>query len=412
MRLGLGRRKGAETPAAIQLLAMANFRWLWLSNGLALMGFQIRNMGQAWVTLDITDGSQFWVGIVNGTPAVIIMVFSIIGGVAADRLPRQRILILARMALAWLAFATAFLVATDILTIWMLIVLGSLAGSMVAFNNPAGQTLIVDIVGRERTMTAVSLNQGISNLGTIVGPAVGGLLIAYVGVHSLFFVLTGLYFGAFGAALLLRLPTQEPRPPRPILGDLIEGLRYVARTPHVAWLVFVSGLVIFVGMYFPMVPVYARDVLKVGSQGFGYMEAAFGVGSFIGSAAIALMSNVRRKGLVIMLASITVGVSFIVFGLSATFYITLLAQFVIGIGAAFWISSVTTVLQTTVDDEMRGRVMGVYFMAIQMMGFGWIIGGYLAKMLGNVNALLVAGTGFVVLNLLAFASSRSLREID
>ena len=187
---------------------------------------------------------------------------------------------------------------------------------------------------------------------------------------------------------------------------------YVARTPHVAWLVFVAALIIFVGMYLPMVPVYARDVLKVGSQGFGFLEAAFGVGSFIGSATIALMSNVRRKGLVIMLASVTVGTSFIVFGLSAIFYVTLLAQFVIGIGASFWISSVTTVLQTTVDDEMRGRVMGVYFMAIQLMGFGWIIGGYVAESLGNESALLIAGGGFIVLNMVAFASSRSLREID
>ena len=121
---------------------------------------------------------------------------------------------------------------------------------------------------------------------------------------------------------------------------------------------FMASLVIFVGMYLPMVPVYARDVLKVGAQGFGYLEAAFGVGSLVGSASIAFMGGVRRKGLVIAVAAMTVGGGFVVFGLSIIYVVTLIAQFVIGVGAAFWITNVTTVLQTTVPDEMRGRVMG------------------------------------------------------
>ena len=192
------------------------------------------------------------------------------------------------------------------------------------------------------------------------------------------------------------------------MGDLIEGLKYVARTPHVAWLMFLASLVIFVGMYFPMVPVYARDVLKVGPQGFGYLEASFGVGSV----SIAWMGVVRRKGLVIVVAAMTVGGGFVVFGLSMIYAVTLVTQFVIGVAAAFWITSVTVVLQTTVPDEMRGRVMGVYFMAIQFMGFGWILGGYLAQTLGNVNALLIAGFAFMGFDMLAYVSSKSIREIN
>ena len=340
------------------------------------------------------------------------MLFSILGGVAADRLSRRCILILARMTLAWLAFATAFLLSAQLLAIWMLIVPGAGAGLMLAFNNPAGQTLIVDIVGRERIMSAVSLNQAISNLGTIVGPAVGGLLFAFIGIQFVFFFLGALYVGAFAAVSLLKLPKEEPHPPRPILGDLVEGLKYVARTPHVAWLMFLASLVIFVGMYFPMVPVYARDVLKVGPQGFGYLEASFGVGSLVGSVSIASMGVVRRKGLVIVVAAMTVGGGFVVFGLSMIYAVTLVTQFVIGVAAAFWITSVTVVLQTTVPDEMRGRVMGVYFMAIQFMGFGWILGGYVAQTLGNVNVLLIAGFAFMGFNMLAYVSSKSIREIN
>ena len=101
-----------------------------------------------------------------------------------------------------------------------------------------------------------------------------------------------------------------------------------------------------------------------------------------------------------------------VFGLSRNFYLTLAVQFVIGLGASFWIASVTTVLQTTVDEEMRGRVMGVYFMAMQLMGFGWIIGGFVAETLGNTSTLLLAGVGFMGLNILAYASSKPIRDID
>ncbi|MCH8061127.1 MAG: MFS transporter [Chloroflexi bacterium] len=353
---GLGREEGVQVPVALQLLSMASFRWLWPGNGLALMGFQIRNMGQAWITLDLTGGSQFWVGVVNGTPAITIMLFSILGGVAADRLPRQRILILTRMTLAWLAFATAFLPAAQLLAIWM--------------------------------------------------------LIAFIGIQFVFFFLVALYFGAFAAVSLLNLPQEEPRPPRPILGDLVEGLKYVAKTPQVAWLMLMASLLIFAGMYLPMVLVYARDVLKVGPQGFGYLEAVFGVGSLVGLASIAWMGGVRRKGPVIVVAATTVGASMIVFVVWIIYPMTLPAQFVIGVGAAFWITSVTTVLQTTVPDEMRGRVMGVYFMVIQLMGFGWIIGGYMAQTLGNVNAVLIGGFAFMGLNLLAYVSSKSIREIN
>ena len=127
---------------------------------------------------------------------------------------------------------------------------------------------------------------------------------------------------------------------------------------------------------------------------------------------LAWLGGVRRKGLVIVAAASTVGGGFVVFGLSMIYAVTLVTQFVIGVAAAFWITSVTVVLQTTVPDEMRGRVMGVYFMAIQFMGFGWILGGYVAQTLGNVNVLLIAGFAFMGLNLLAYVSSKSIREIN
>ena len=124
------------------------------------------------------------------------------------------------------------------------------------------------------------------------------------------------------------------------------------------------------------------------------------------------MGGVRRKGLVIAVAAMTVGASKVVLGLSIIYFVNVVAQFVIGVGAAFWITSVTTVLRTSVPDEMRGRVMGVYFMAIQLMGFGWILGGYVAQTLGNVNSLLLGGGAFMGLNLLAYLGSKSIREID
>ncbi|MEE8363105.1 MAG: MFS transporter, partial [Dehalococcoidia bacterium] len=232
------RPAGAERakPVAIELLGMANFRWLLLGNALVMMSFQIRNMGQSWLVLELTD-SQLWVGIVNGAPAITIMLLGMFGGVIADRLDRRRILIVVRLSLAVLAFGTAFVIASGAVEVWHILLLGVGAGVSLAFNLPTSQVLVQDVVGAKRLMGAAALNLTLSNLGTIIGPAVGGILIARSGVESVFYMLGAMYVVALLATVFLRTEKSAPRPPQPVLRSLVEGLRYVVATPHVAWLI-------------------------------------------------------------------------------------------------------------------------------------------------------------------------------
>ena len=379
--------------------------------GCTLMGAQMFTMVIGWLVLEMTD-SKLWVGIVNGLPAAAIIFFSLAGGVLTDRIDPKIILTRVRMALAGLTFLIAFLITADAIQLWHVLLLAIVVGGTNAMGMPASRTFVFDIVGKERLFSAISFNSVVSNLGIIIGPSVAGILIAGVGTDAAFYLVGGAYLVALVTMMAVN-SGQRNRQDRQTsaLGDLIEGFAYVGRTPHVAWLLLLGFLVLFAGVYFPLLPIYARDVLNVGPQGFGLLMGAAGVGSLAGSIFLTIRGNVTRKGLVLVAAAVTWAVGMMVFAFSREFYLSMACVFFMGVAAAYWVNTMNTVLQTSVPEEMRGRVMSIFTMTLQVLPLGWLLGGVLATFLGNEAALVIGGTVFLTFNLLAYASSRQLREM-
>ncbi|MBT4515459.1 MAG: MFS transporter [Chloroflexi bacterium] len=403
--------ESAGGSAALQVLRITDFRYLFMANMMMFMAFQMRNVVQSWLALELTD-SQAWVGVINGSPAIAIILLGLIGGVASDRWPKRDILLWVRLGLGMVNLVVGYLVGIDVISIWHLLFLSIAQGGAIAFGMPASQTIVQDVVGRGRLLSAVSLNQSLATVGGIAGPAVGGALLGVIGVAPVYFVIAAIYVPAIFATWKIKTRTRTERPPgsNP-LADIKEALVYVKSSPPLRILVTLNTLGLIAGFIFPIIPVYARDVLEVGESGFGILMAAFGIGAFVGGLGLAFVGDVKHKGWLLMLAVVIGDPTSILFGFSRDFYFSTILLFLFGVGASFYISTVSTLFQTYAPEHLRGKIMAVYALTLQLFPLGWMLGGFAAETLGAEMAL-VLGNGFSIsVTVVMFARSRTFREL-
>ncbi len=403
--------KSGGGSIALTVLGIVDFRYLFVANMMMFMAFQMRNVVQSWLALELTD-SQAWVGVINGSPAVAIITLGLIGGVASDRWPKRDILLWVRIGLGLVNFAVGYLVMIDVISIWHLLFLSLAQGGAIAFGMPASQTIVQDIVGRNRLLTAVSLNQSLSTIGGIAGPALGGALLGIMGVAPVYFLISAIYIPAIYATWRIKTRTRVERTSNTsAITDIKEALVYVRSSAPLRILVVLNVLGLVAGFIFPIIPVYARDVLDVGESGFGILMAAFGVGALVGGLGLAFIGNVKHKGWLLMLAVVIGDPAVILFGFSRDFYFSTVLLFLFGVGAAFYITTVSTLFQTYAPERLRGKIMAVYALTLQLFPLGWMLGGFIADTLGAEMAL-VLGNGFSIsVTLAMFAKSRTFREL-
>lgn len=403
------RRSGLAE--ARDILSIRDFQFLLLGNAMMFAGFQVRNMGQAWLVLEITNESSLWVGIVNAMPGIAIISISLLGGAAADRKERWKIQAMSKFVIASMAFVTAFLVTSGVIEAWHLIPIGLVTVTMFAFHNPASQAFAMDIVGGKRLLSAVSLNTTLSQTATVAGPMLGGYLLA-TGLATAFYLLGGLYATGFVATLLIRTRSKPVVRERPsIVQEIKEGVRYAAANKAIKWLLIMSSAGLFTGIFQAVTPLYARNILDVGEIGYGTMVTVQGAGTLFGSFTLVVIGEVRRKGALIFAAMVVMNSAIVVFAFSDFYPLSLSMLFLMGLGFGVWFINVPTAIQTRTEEHMRGRVMSIFFMIALIFQLGWILGGVLDTTIGTVGATLVAAIGSMTIVAFAFASSRDLRNL-
>jgi MFS family permease len=403
----------ARLPAVAGLLSIPGFLQLSISNGLAhSFGQRMQGMAVAWLVLEMT-GSKFWLGVINGAPALSIILFSLVGGVIADSRNARRVLLATRVALALTAIGTAFLVVSGEVRPAHLLVYVLLVVGIAAIDMPVSRTLLHDVVGSARLLGAGATQSVFMNLINIAAPLAIGVLIGLGGSSAAFWVLGAGYSVAAWLVLKTRIqaPVRESRATDP-LKDIAAGLSYISQTPAVAALVGLGFLVPVAGVYFALVPVYAREVLSSGAGGLGILVASFSCGSLLGSVYLAVNGGMRRRGLRLTLLGVVFGTGMIAFALSQSFVLSCGISFVMGITAGFWQNMLTAMVQLVAAPEMRGRVVSVFTMAFQLVGVGWLAAGTLASAIGNEATLAGAGLLFAVLSLVAHCLSKETRAID
>ncbi len=356
---------------AFLALRHRNFRLFWTGQLISLIGTWMQTTGQAWLVLELTH-SAWLLGLVGALQFLPVLILSLFGGVLADRLPKRTVLRFTQSFATLQAFVLWILVATGEVRLWHVLVLASLLGLTNSVDMPTRQAFVVEMVGREDLPNAIALNSSLFNMARILGPGLGGLIIAWLGVAPLFLlnalsfipVITGLFLidNSTLYAQVKRTPAGKDAPGQSTLQSMREGLAYVARTPSILLIITVIGVVSLFGINFNVVlPLFATDVLHVGAVGFGFISSAFGFGSLC--SALWLAWSNRRPGVTWLLYGIGIFcVLEILFALSHLYLLSLVLIAGVGFAQIAFSATANTIVQTVAPDRLRGRVMSVYMM--------------------------------------------------
>jgi len=409
MTAGLPSRAAVARFRGWRALRHRNYRLFFVGQLVSLIGTWMQAVAQGWLVLQLT-GDPLWLGVVAAAQFGPVLVLGLFGGLIADGLPKRRTLIATQTVAMLLAFALFGLTATDSVHVFHIVVLALLLGVVNAVDMPTRQAFVVEMVGRNDIGNAVALNSAVFNGARVVGPAIAGLTIAATDI-SIAFLINGLSFLAVLAsyrAMDVHKLTCAPLMARPttvrgVVADLAEGLRYVRTTPLVLLPIMVIGLVATFGMNFSVViPALARDVLQVGAEGFGFLMAASGVGSFVVAMAIAF--GRRSRPAMIGLGAVALGLAELVLAASGSFGVSLVAMFVVGLGGIAMAATGNTTIQMTVPDHLRGRIMSVYTTVFAgSTPIGGLLTGVLASAVSVPFAIAVGGAGSLIVGLAGYA---------
>lgn len=369
-----------------------NFRIYWTGQVISLIGIWMQNVAQGWLVLRLTD-SPFYLGLVSFMGSLPIFLFSLPGGVIADRFDKRKILLCTQSFSLCLALLLAFLTFLKTIEVWHIMVIATIFGIVNSFDIPARQSFTFEMVGREDLLNAIALNSASFNGARVVGPAIAGILIAWVGEAGCFF-LNALSFLA--VIVSLSIISTEIKPTftgsRSLGKDVQEGLHYLRQNTVIMVIITMIAVSSLFGMsYNVLMPVFARDVLKIGARGLGFLMAGSGVGALLGAFTVAAQSRMK-SGEIFLYGSLFSSLFLIAFSFSHFTWLSILLLVGVGWGMVAQNVTANTLVQTTVPNELRGRMMSMY--SLVFMGFmpvGNLIAGAIAQKLGAPFAVFLGG---------------------
>jgi MFS family permease len=374
-------------------LAHRNFRLFLFGQTVSLTGTWMQSIAQGWLVLQLTD-SPFYVGLVSALGSLGVLLFTLYAGVIADRTDKRRTVVITQSLQMLQAFALAALVWSGHVTTTSVMVLAAFLGIVAAFDIPTRQAFIVEMVGKDDLMSAIALNTSVFNLTRVLGPVIAGFLIGAKGVAICFFLNGISYLAVIASLMAMRL---SPWAPRTQVGSAWQGFRevldYLKSDRRASALVVLTAVISIFGFpYLVLMPVFARDVLRVAAAGYGLLSAAVGIGAVGGALAVAMLSSRIRKGRTLAVAGTLFGGLLGVFALSRSFTAAIVVLVLVGAAMIVNNALTNTLLQTAVPDHLRGRIMGFYsFMFVGMAPLGAFQAGVVAERFGAPAAVGMGG---------------------
>jgi len=355
------RETGRRTFAAF---ALPNYRRYFFGQATSLIGTWMQTAAQAWLVLSMT-GSATMLGLIVALQALPVLLLAPYGGVIADRVDKRRMMIGLQSAMGLQALALGLLVVTGSAHLWEIAALAVALGVNNAFENPARQAFVLEMVGPDVVRNAVSLNSVQVNAARAVGPAVAGVMIATVGVGVCFLVNAASFVAVVASLVTMDRSALLPTPPaKRGAGQLRQGLRYAAAVPEIAVPLAMMALVGAIAYEFQVsLPAMARDALHSGAEGFGFMTAAMGVGAIAGGLVVAARGRTGLRPMTIAAAAFAATIALA--SIAPDMPIELLALCLVGAASVSFMSTGNSTLQLAADPAMRGRVMALWFVALQ-----------------------------------------------
>ena len=373
----------------------------------------MQNVAQGWLVLLLTN-SAFWLGVVGFAGSIPFLLFTLFGGVIADRADKRRLLFITQTVMMLLAFLLAALAWQKVITVGEVAAIAFLNGVAMALNAPSYQAMVPRLVKREDLTNALALNSAQFNMSRIVGPSLGGYAMLAFGVAGNFF-LNGFSFLAVLVALVrIKYPEEKPPLHESMWDSLRGGFRYLRQEREMLVLIWMTVIVSLLGIPFlTFIPYFAKVQLNAGESGLGWLLACSGSGAVLGAMTVATLGVIRHRGRLVTITGVLFFLAIIGFCYSRSFVLSEGLAFLEGFNGILMISCFNVTIQHLSSDEMRGRVMSIY--ATSFLGLpplGSLLAGGLSRSLatGHVLALMAGAAGIAFLGFYGF--SRSLRELD
>ena len=370
-----------------------DFALFWTGNFLSNIGTWMQNLALGWLVLEITN-SPFLLGLNGFLGSAPSLFFSLLGGAIADRLNRRKLMVATQAAMMVLALILAILTSFRVVTIAEIMAISFLTGLASALNNPAYQAIVPDLVGREDLTNAVALNSAQFNMSRAIGPTLAGLALGSLGAAGCFYLNTVSFLALIIALLAITVPRHAVEKGPSVWAAMLEGLRYAGQHRSLILLLSVPAFLSLLGLPFVvLMPVFARDLLKVGASGLGYLMAGAGIGAVISALTLAAQGRIQRRTNFIVVSAALFSIALILMSRTQSFIQAFLLLIILGATMVGALSLTNSTLQTTSPPEFRGRIMSMYNLAvIGLSPLGSLQAGALAEALGVRFALTLGGT--------------------
>jgi MFS family permease len=406
----------SKLPQALRALRHRNYQLFFAGQLISLIGTWMDQVAGSWLVYRLT-GSALLLGTVAFANQIPVFLLAPIGGTVADRHNRRTILVITQSCMMVLAFILAGLTLTHRIRVWEIMVLSGLLGVVNAFDIPARQAFLVDMVSRDDLVNAIALNSSMFNGARVVGPAVAGIVVAAIGEGWCFFANAVSFTAVITGLLMMTIDRPRLSIEGSPLQNVIEGFRFVIQNGPVHALMILLGLVSFTAMpYAVLMPIFAEQILHGGAQTLGLLMGCSGVGALAGALTLAMKKSIRGLGRWVALACGSFGIALVLFSFSRHLWLSALLLVPAGFSVMVQMASSNTLVQSMVPDQLRGRVMAVYSMMFMGMApFGALLAGSVAHKIGASWTVamggIVAGAGAIVFGLRWPALRPAAREL-
>jgi predicted MFS family arabinose efflux permease len=402
-----------KLPQMARALRNPNFRLFWSGNFLSNIGTWMQNVAQGWLVLLLTN-SAFWLGVVGFAGSIPFLIFTLFGGVIADRVDKRRLLLVTQTVMMMLAFLLAGLAWFKVITVWEVAAIAFMNGVAMSMNAPSYQAMVPRLVKREDLTNAIALNSAQFNMSRILGPTLGGYAMAVFGVAGNFFLNGVSFLAVLWALTHIEYPDEKPARHESMWASLRGGFAYLHENKQMLMLMWMTVAASLFGIPFlTFIPYFAKVQLNAGESGLGWLLAASGFGAVLGAMTVAIAGMIRHRGRVLTVAGAVFFLAIIGFSESRSFALSECLAFFEGYCGIMMISCFNVSIQHLSSDEMRGRVMSIY--ATSFLGLpplGALLAGELSRHIPTGHALAMMAGAALLCFVGFFAFSRPLRELD
>ncbi len=372
-------------------LSFRDFRLFWFGQLISLSGTWMQSVAQGWLVYKLTE-SPFYLGMVAAAGSLPILLFTLAGGIVADRFRKRNLLLLTQGISIIPAVLLGILIDTNLIAVWHVAILAALLGTANAFDIPARQAFLISMVGKGSLTNAIALNSAIFHGARLVGPIIAGITIAYIGLSSCFYLNAISFIAVIISLSKIKAKGEPTGKSHSMKKDFIEGIQYIRNSSEIFRLILLIAVFSLVGIPFiNLLPVFAAEILHTGPEGFGFLVGATGIGALTAALSLAMKGDVQDKTRFMALSALCFSFSLFAFSLSKNYYLSIIFLAIIGWGLVSFLATANSFIQLSTPDNLRGRAMSVFtFVFLGTAPIGNSILGVFADVIGTAVAVTIA----------------------